>query len=274
MGIFVRLFNMSSLLFLMLSAAFVYGESHVHVMSATCAIYQVAYPQGHSEEDLLTPIISMLPDVVSSQIDNDAVSSVTTEEFVAFYEEQEEFCENNKDVWEPVLAEVMSGEELSEESMQFLELALFETAAFLYEDSIEVVERRNLLIGKLIFVGAVVVFIGVVAVADAAGGCRRRRALAVPESGSRRLLMLKEITTGTARRALTDSSGFFDIPTMDIISACGQNIPSFVCSMTTLALTEVITSQFCGGSSSLDSCAYNTQYALGYISNGLQNTMG
>merc|ERR1719323_464143 len=192
----------------------------------------------------------MLPDVVSSQIDNDAVSSVTTEEFVAFYEEQEEFCENNKDVWEPVLAEVMSGEELSEESMQFLELALFETAAFLYEDSIEVVERRNLLMGKVIFVGAVVVFVGVVA---------------VPESGSRRLLMLKEITTGTARRALTDSSGFFDIPTMDIISACGQNIPSFVCSMTTLALTEVITSQFCGGSSSLDSCAYNTQYALGYI---------
>jgi len=216
----------------------------------------------------------MLPDAVSSQIDNDAVWSVTTEEYVAFYEEQEEFCENNRNVWEPVLVEMMSGEELGEDSMQFIEVALFEVAALLHEDSTQA-ERRNLEDTNLVILGIlVVVFIGSVAIIEISDGCRRRRALAAPESGSRRLLMLKEITTGASRRALTDSSGFFDIPTMDIISACGQNIPSFVCSMTTLALTEVITSQFCGGSSSLDSCAYNTHYALGYISNGLQNTMG
>merc|ERR1712187_963869 len=142
---------------------------------------------------------------------------------------------------------------------QFLEVALFEVAAFLYEESNARSERRYLevfLLGML-----VVCFVGTVVVIEVADACRRRRRALT----SSRLLNMEEITTGS-RRALTDSSSFFEIDTMDVIAACGQNIPSFVCSMSALALTEVITSQFCGGSS-LDSCSYNTQYALGYIAN-------
>merc|ERR1712083_374609 len=149
------------------------------------------------------------------------------------------------------------------------EFALLEGATFLYEDSNAGFERRNLEVATAILIAGVVILVSTVVILEIAKACRRRRrALA-----SSRLLNLEQSITGS-RRALTDSSSLFEIDTMDVVAACGQNIPSFVCSLSTLALTEVITSQFCGGSSSLDSCSYNTQYALGYVASSLQSTMG
>merc|ERR1712110_692582 len=70
------------------------------------------------------------------------------------------------------------------------------------------------------------------------------------------------LTTAT-RRALTNMPTL-EIPTMEIISACNNNIASFVCSLSTVALTHVVTSQFCGGSN-IDSCLANFQYAVGFV---------
>merc|ERR1711994_370731 len=44
-----------------------------------------------------------------------------------------------------------------------------------------------------------------------------------------------------------------EIPLMEVISACNHNVPSFVCSLSTVALTHVVTSQFCGGAN-LETC--------------------
>jgi len=83
---------------------------------------------------------------------------------------------------------------------------------------------------------------------------RRRRALAAPQKGFR---LLKSLG-GVARRALSE----VEIPTMDIINACSHGIPSFVCGMTTLALTQSLSSEACGGSANIQSCVVNEEYVM------------
>jgi len=266
---------MSSFLLFILAAAFASEESTDNGNSAllgTCAIYSAAYPGGHTDDDLSTPIFSMLnlPESIIAEIGDDwtSVQEMTTEQFLTIYEPQEEFCHSTGDRWEPVLAELQSEEEFSEESMEVLEVMLFEMAALLYEES-AATGRRQLVAPYIVFcvVGVVILTTFVVGfmIADAAkgnkGDCRRRLAIAASAAQS------------GGRRALTELSTV-DITTETLLSACGHNIPSFVCSMSTIALGQVLTSQFCGGSSTHSTCAYNTQYALGYVAaSGVQNAM-
>merc|ERR1719336_2077876 len=77
--------------------------------------------------------------------------------------------------------------------------------------------------------------------------CRRRRALTTPQRGFR---LLKSLG-GAAHRALLEVDALVEIPTMDIINACSHGIPSFVCAMSTMALTQTLSSEACGGSTSL-----------------------
>lgn len=197
------------------------------------------------------------------QADDLRVSELSTEEFLTVYETQKQFCEANQELVEPVLTELDSAdEELSSESIELLEVTLFEIAALLALDS-SVVARRNLDAVALVILSGVAVAFVVIYLAVAIGNpkcnCRRRRALAAPEDDVSRLLELA--TNGAPRRALRDS---FEIPTMDIVSACSHNIPSFVCAMSTMAVTHIISSNFCGGNS-LEGCTFNAQYALGYL---------
>jgi len=276
---------MSSFLLLILTAVFASEESTDNgniALLGTCAIYSAAYPGGHTDDDLSIPIFSLLnlPESITAEIGDDwtSVQELTTEQFLTIYELQEEFCHSTGDLWEPVLAELQSEEEISEESMEVLEVMLFEIVVFLYEQS-AVTGRRQLAAQFAVFASLGIVFlVGFYVVFKIAQGCKgtlpslewqavrvkmAAAAAAVQHGGSRLL---------RRRRALTELSTV-DITTETLLSACGHNIPSFVCSMSTLALGQVLTSQFCGGSSTLSTCAYNTQYALGYVASGVQNAM-
>jgi len=259
-------FNMLYLLSLLFAATvFASEESSVDgSMLATCAIYQAAYPQGHTEADLSTPILTQLnlpEDVLASAQEMMGTSEVTTAQYYSFYQLQMEFCTTNAALLETVIADLRGEGEMSEETAEYLDIALFELAAHLY-DTAEA-GRRSLLIIEGIFLTVVGGLIVYSIVHNVSNDCRRRRRRALSTAGAR-LLKGKFNPSVAARRALSATDDIV-IPTMDIVSACSHNIPSFVCSMSALYLTQVLSSDICG-SGSLSSCDFNSQLALDYLS--------
>jgi len=259
-----------------------------------CAIYGAAYPTGHTDEDLSTPIFSMLPDDAVSEVSG--ASDITTQEFLAVYEGQHDFCIETESLWAQVLEEVKSGEELSDESAELLEIAVYEVAAVLNAHS---QTRRRRLENTI---ASLAVLLGVAAVSAMSTQCsKRRRALAAPKSGSR--LLQQELENSASRRALQaatcgdhtieenclssvgcvwddgvcngsndDSPWQYDTTLWDITDTiqmtdiglgCNGGIPSFVCNMTFNDMMALHTSQICGSSGLFD-CTFNMVFALDY----------
>merc|ERR1712110_777237 len=236
------------------------------------ALYRAAYPQGHTQADLSTPIFSLLP--VPAETNLEENFDVTTEVVYAAYQAQEEFCISNAEAVDAMNAELQSGE-LSAATVQLMEISLFEIAVFLESSATPTSNRRNLFFsnnyGSWNWIYTNPTSVSAVTVWDSAWHNAAHEANNVIDTiggwfGRRQLkdrLMNQELTA--SRRALTDD-GSVGIPTMLIVSACSNDIPSFVCSMSTSDLTEILSSQICGGSANLASCDFSTNYALGYLS--------
>merc|ERR1712110_1282413 len=183
------------------------------------------------------------------------------------------FCEEHEAEIMDVLLDSQSEGELSTESMEMLHTMTFESVALLSESTSQAMgttERRRtfLLVAAVVLIGTV----GVKAVgytimglcfAAMLGGIGYGAVGMWNAYGRRQLKSgAQQALTTATRRALTNMPTL-EIPTMEIIYACNNNIASFVCSLSTVALTHVVTSQFCGGS--IDSCLANFQYAVGFV---------
>merc|ERR1712110_900607 len=97
-------------------------------MGGICALYRAAYPHGHTEADLSTPILSLLPMPAGTSLQEQ--SGATTEEVYNAYQAQEEFCISNAEAVDSMNAELRSGE-VSAETVALLEISMFEVAVFL-----------------------------------------------------------------------------------------------------------------------------------------------
>jgi len=252
------MFAQSLFAVLMLISPAVLAQDDYDSYLGVCIIYEAAYPEGHISSDLSTPILPKLdlPQDVLDRFEDLGQSDLTTEEFLVVYEPQEELCKTNQEAWTPVVAEVKSGD-LSEASIEILELSLLEITVYLQRVERE---RRRLDAGEdflnaLAVAATVLMWSSLIFMSLWMLGCRRRRrALVAPQKGLR---LLKSLG-GAARRALSE----VEIPTMDIINACSHGIPSFVCGMTTLALTQSLSSEACGGSANIQSCVVNEEYVM------------
>jgi len=242
------------------AAAFAQDEQS---LLGICGLYKAAYPMGHTDADLSTPILSLIPfpEETMTMARDMGVAETTTEQYLEVYLPQQEFCGSNAALIEPVVEDFQSEGDLNPASMELLEVVVFEIAAVLDSSaSAQVAQRRRnagwaIVIVPLVF-GAMFVMVFML-VYEISRGCRRRRLAITAPQGPR---LLKK----AARRELSTES--FEVPALDLLEACSHgNIDSFVCSMSTLEFTHTLTSQFCGGSASLSSCFYNPQYALGYL---------
>merc|ERR1712110_130941 len=84
-----------------------------------------------------------MPAETSFQEQNFGVfDDVTTEVIYSAYEAQEEFCITNEDLVNNMIAEMQSGE-LSAETVELMEISMFEVAVFL-ETNVVTSSRRNL----------------------------------------------------------------------------------------------------------------------------------
>merc|ERR1712110_1330673 len=226
---------------------------------------------GHTEADLSTSIFSLLPVPEGTNLQEQyGAFDATTEAVYAAYQAQEEFCISNAEAVDSMNAELQSGE-ISAATFELMELSMFEVAVFL-ENATPTSSRRNLffsnfdwpslpLVGPLIGWSSAIesyfdpeIYMNGMALGGWNFGGFGRRQL------KNRLLN----QAGASRRALTD--GNVMIPTMAIVSGCSNEIPSFVCSLSTSDLTEILASQICGGSGNLASCDFSTDFALGYLS--------
>merc|ERR1712110_925433 len=253
------------------------SSDHVSFLGV-CALYRAAYPQGHTEADLSTPIFSLLP--VPAETNLEENFDVTTDVVYAAYQAQEEFCISNAEAVDSMNAELQSGQ-LSAATVQLMEISMFEIAVFL-ETASATSSRRNLFFsnnyGSWDWLYSLPTTISATAIWDSAwhnaAGVTYDAANTVSDAideigswfGRRQLkdrLMNQELTA--SRRVLTDD-GSVTIPTMHIVAACSNDIPSFVCSMSTSDLTEILSSRICGGSGNLAACDFSTNFALGYLS--------
>lgn len=241
-----------------------------------CAMYKFAFPSGHTEADLEAVFLDHLPASYAELILEQGVPDLSTSDFVEMYESQREFCEEHEAEIMHVLLEAQSEGELSTESEEMLHTMTFESVALLSESTSQAVattERRRtfLLVAAVVLIGTAGVkmvaytMMGICFAAILGGIGYSAVGMWGAYGPDRRLLRSgapQALTTAT-RRALTIMPTL-EIPTMEIISACNNNIASFVCSLSTMALTQVVTSQFCGGSN-LNSCLANFQYAVGFV---------
>jgi len=218
-----------------------------------CAIYQAAYPDGHTQDDLDTPMLQKLPSELGVQMIHYGIDTrLTTDEFLETYEPQRDFCETNRATLEPMIGEVQAdADSLSPASLELLEVGIVELAALLDAESNPVTSRRNLFFFRKMATGIKTWVAGVGASIARCFGGKRRRALAASESGSR---LMQNVQTS------------FEVPTMDIFAACANNVPTYLCSLPTAAVIHTVGSAFCGGSS-LSSCAYDAMYALEFVMN-------
>jgi len=248
-----------------------------------CAVYKAAYPAGHTDADLSTPFLSVLslPEDVMTMAADMGVAEVTTQQFWEIYQAQEEFCDDNAAIIEPVVEDFQSEGDLSPTSVKLFEVAVFEVAAILDSRSSAQGQRRRAFepVIALCF-GLIMVTIIFYAVAQISSSCRRRKLAVAAPQGAR--LLKDAILGGVARRELSTDyftnynygelyTNSFDyspwsVNTLDLFEVCSWGeIRSSVCNMLAGSLTHTLTSPFCGGSASISSCGFNAQYAMGYL---------
>jgi len=266
---------LSTLLLLAVSSVFAQEKQ----VLGLCAMYNLAFPSGHTVADLDSVFWDHLPSTYAEFIVQQEMPNLSTSDFVEMYEVQREFCEEQEAETTNVLLEAQSEGEMSTEGVETLHMISFESSALLSQAQSQLVattDRRELMTFAAAFLATAIfgsyaiyiayaalailaavaigaVIYGVIGLYMAYGPSRRQLS-----SGSRLLTSAQ----GVARRAVT-AMETVEIPLMEVISACNHNVPSFVCSLSTVALTHVVTSQFCGGAN-LDSCNTNLQYAIGY----------
>jgi len=258
----------------------VLAQDDTRELLGVCGFYKAAFPNGHAEADLSKPFFDYLPEL--SELGTEA--TLSTEDFITeLYEPQQAFCQSNSETVDAVVAQLLSGEKLSAENQELLDLTLFEMVVVADEIESED-DRRNLALvyfGCLLGFIAIVVLIGLVEVALTSAGddCRRRarRALTasahadatelVASSSSsntlQRLLSKTQASALVARRALSESEATVTLES--ILTACVHDVPSFVCTMSTSVLTHAMVSQICGGNS-----VTNCHVTLAYLE-GLMN---
>lgn len=273
-----------------------------------CGVYKAAFPDGHTEADLSNLIVDYLPAELS--LEEEVVNTLpemTTSDFVEVYESQLVFCEEREAEVAAAVLELQSEDSLSTETEELLHVALFEAAAVLSQSTTDS-SRRQLVTGVILgagssvgsyaagagvvpsaagsyatggaigvaegfvavemgavfLVGAGFIFVGVMLALIWKDCCRRRRRKLHGLTQQAMAALKRE-----SRRTLTGSESV-EITTTEIIAACSHGVPSFVCQLSTVALAQVVTSQFCGGNN-LEVCNANLQYALGYASAVLNN---
>merc|ERR1712038_422826 len=134
-----------------------------------CGFYKAAFPNGHAEADLSKPFFDYLPEL--SELGTEA--TLSTEDFITeLYEPQQAFCQSNSETVDAVVAQLLSGEKLSAENQELLDLTLLEMVVVADEIESED-DRRNLALvyfGCLLGFIAIVVLIGLVEVALTTAG--------------------------------------------------------------------------------------------------------
>lgn len=251
-------------------------EEHRRELLGVCGIYKAAFPYGHAEADLSKPLFDYLPETTHPTMEVE----LSTEDFIMeLYRPQRAFCESQSETVNALVDQLMSGEEVSAINRELVDISLFEMAVVYdekvmesrgYEDETRYAdseegryvdseeeryygyERRNLSEANRVFfmcLGAFVLMVIALGVVDQAHGDARRALAAtasdvISSDSPASLQRLLSETQGAPRRALSEE---VRVTLKSVLTACVDDVPSFVCTLSTSVLTHTLVSEICGG---------------------------
>lgn len=256
-------------------------QVHTRELIGICGMYEAAFPNGHAEADLSRPLFDYLPQTTDATME---AVELSTEDFITeLYEPQQAFCESQAETVDALVDQLWSGEEVSRINQELVDISLFEMAV-VYDEMVSELDssaedeqyfdseeeryyddmeyrnrRRNLSQVFFMCLGGFVLLVIALGVVDQVHARRALTAtsdvskLQIDSSASLQRLLSE---TQTARRALSSE---VRVTLQSVMTACVDDIPSFVCTLSASMLTHAMVSPICGGSGVM-SCHVSVDY--------------